>query len=112
MFVCFRHSFTVAELSNQSTSYAANFVLVRLLSPSKTRRFLIIDVVNNINDSLSRTSRFLVTDKLDNAFDAAEKDDGDIDEDEFVVDRDDTVERVESDGRETTTDKPTTLAMV
>ena len=112
MFVCFRHSFTVAEQSNQSISYAANFVLARLLSPSKTRRFLIFDVVDDIDDLLSRTSRFLVVDELDDAFDAAENDDGDIDEDEFVDDREDTVEGVESNGRDTTTDEPTTLAMV
>jgi hypothetical protein len=54
----------------------------------------------------------LVVDELDDAFDAAENDDGDIDEDEFVDDREDTVEGVESNGRDTTTDEPTTLAMV
>jgi hypothetical protein len=73
---------------------------------------LIFDVVDDIDDSLSRTSRFLVVDELDDAFDAAENDDGDIDEDEFVDDREDTVEGVESNGRDTTTDEPTTLAMV
>ena len=79
MFVYFRHSFSVAEQSNQSISYAANFVLARLLSPSKTRRFLIFGVDDDIDDSLSRKSRFLVVDKLDDTFDPAENDDGDID---------------------------------
>jgi hypothetical protein len=54
----------------------------------------------------------LVVDELDDAFDAAENDDGDMDEDEFVDDREDTVDGVESNERDTTTDEPTTLAMV
>jgi hypothetical protein len=58
--------------------------LVRLLLPSRTRRFLILDIVDDIDDSLSRTSRFLVVDELDDAFDAAENDDGDIDKDTYV----------------------------
>ena len=89
MFVYFRHSFSVAEQSNQSISYAANFVLARLLSPSKTRRFLIFEVDDNIDDSLSRKSRFLVVDKLDDAFDAAENDDGDNDGNKDDGDKDD-----------------------
>ena len=78
-------------------------------------RFLIFEVVEYIDDSSSRMSRFLVVpvvDDLDNAFDAAENDDRDIDEDEFVDDREDTVEGVESNGRNTTTNEPTTLAIV
>ena len=39
-------------------------------------------------------------------------DDGDIGDDEFVDDREDTVEGVERDGRDTTTDEPKTLVMV
>ena len=73
---------------------------------------MIFDIVNDINKSLSRTSRFLVVNELDNAFDAAENDDRDIDEDEFVDDWEDTVEGVESNGRNTTTNEPTALAMV
>ena len=92
-------------------SYAANFVLVRLLSLSRMRRFLMFDNVDDIDDSLS-TSRFFVVDELDDALDVAENDDGDIDEDEFVDDREDTVDGVESNERDTTTDEPTTLAMV
>ncbi len=69
------------------------------------------DVVDDIDDSLSTTSRFLVVDDLDDAFDAAENDDGGVDEEEFVNDLEDTVEGVESN-EGTTTDEPTTLAMV
>ncbi len=105
------------------------------------------DNVNDIDDSLS-TSRLVVVDELDDAFDVAENDDGDIDEDEFVDDREDIVDGVESndnvddiddslstsrffvvdelddafnaaenddgdiDEDDTTTDEPTTLAMV
>ena len=112
MFVYLLHSIMVADGSNQSISYAANFISVRLLSSSRIRRFLIFDIVDDIADSLSKTSRFLVVDELDDAFDAAENDDGDIDGDEFVDDREETVDGVERDGRDTTTDEPTTLAMV
>ena len=70
------------------------------------------DVEDNIDDLLSRTSYFLGVDKLDDAFNAAENDDEDINEDEFFDDRGDTVEGVESNGRDTTTAELTTLAMV
>ena len=112
MFVYLLHSIMVADGLNQSISYAANFISVRLLLPSRIRRFLIFDIVDDIADSLSKTSRFLVVDELDDAFDAAENDDGDIDEYEFVDDREETVDGVERDGRDTTTDEPTTLTMV
>ena len=49
---------------------------------------------------------------LDDAFDAAENDDGEIDEDEFVDDREDTVEGVEIDGDDTTKDEPMTSIVV
>jgi len=64
------------------------------------------DNVDDIDDS------FFVDDELEDVFDAAENDDGDIDEDEFVDDREDTVDGVESNFCDTTTDEPTTLAMV
>ncbi len=112
MFVYLLHSIMVADGLNQSILYAANFISVRLLLSSRIRRFLILDIVNDIADSLSKTSRFLVVDELDDAFDAAENDDGDINEDEFVDNREETVDGVERDGGDTTTDKPTTLAMV
>ena len=53
-------------------------------------------VDDDIDDSLSRTSCFLCIDDLDNAFNAADNDDEDIDEDEFVDDRGDTVEGVKA----------------
>ncbi len=54
----------------------------------------------------------MVVDELDDAFDTAENDDGDINEYEFVDNREETVDGVERDGRDKTTDEPTTLAMV
>ena len=76
---------------------------------------MIFDVVEDIDDSPSRMSRFLivpVVDDLDDAFDAAENDDGEVDEDEFVDDLEDTVEGVEIDGDDTTKDEPITSNMV
>jgi len=102
----------VADGLNQSTSYAANFDLVQLMSLSRIRRLLICDVVDDIDDSLSRLSRFLGVEWFDDTFDAADNDDGDIEDDEFVDDRDDTVEGVEREGRDMMTDEPTTLVMV
>jgi hypothetical protein len=101
------HSFMVADGSNQSISYAANVISVRLLTPSRIRRFLIFDI-----DLVSKTSRFLVFDELDNAFEGAVNDDVDVNKEEFVDDREETVDGVEIDGRDTTTEEPTTLAMV
>ena len=78
-------------------------------------RFLIFNAVEDIDDSPSRIWRFLVVpvvDDLDDDFDAAERDDGEIDEDEFVDDREDTVEGVEIDGDDTTKDEPMTSIMV
>ena len=78
-------------------------------------RFLIFNAVEDIDDSPSRIWRFLVVpvvDDLDDDFDAAERDDGEIDEDEFVDDREDTVEGVEIDGDDTTKDEPMTSAIV
>jgi hypothetical protein len=63
-------------------------------------------------DSVSKTSRFLVFDELDNAFEGAVNDNVDVNEDEFVGDQEETVDGVEFDGRDTTTEEPTTLAMV
>ena len=78
-------------------------------------RFLIFNAVEDIDDSPSRIWRFLVVpvvDDLDDDFDAAERDDGEIDEDEFVDDREDTVEGVEIDGDDTTKDEPMTSTIV
>ena len=65
-------------------------------------RFLIFDVVDDIDN---------VVDDLDDAFDAADNDDGEIANDEFVDDREDTVEGVESNGDDTTKDEPMTSVM-
>ena len=76
---------------------------------------MIFEVVEYIDDSPSRMSCFLVVpvvNDLDDAFDAAENNDGEIDEDEFVDDREDTVEGVESNGDDTTKDEPMTSIMV
>ena len=78
-------------------------------------RFLIFNAVEDIDDSPSRIWRFLVdpvVDDLDDDFDAAERDDGEIDEDEFVDDREDTVEGVEIDCDDTTEDEPMTSTIV
>ena len=78
-------------------------------------RFLIFNAVEDIDDSPSRIWRFLVVpvvDDLDDDFDAAERNDGEIDEDEFVDDREDTVEGVEIDGDDTTKDEPMTSTIV
>ncbi len=53
------HSFLVADESNQSTSYAANFgswyfgfVFARWSSSSRTSLFLMVEVVDNTDDDL------------------------------------------------------------
>jgi len=107
MFVYFWHSIMVVDGLNQSISYAANFMSVILLSPSRIRRFLIFDI-----DSLSKTSRFVMVDELDDAFDGTENDDVDIDEDDFVDDREETVDGGEREEPDTTTDEFATLAIV
>jgi hypothetical protein len=107
MFVYFWHSIMVVDGLNQSISYAANFMSVLLLSPSRIRRFLIFDI-----DSLSKTSRFVMVDELDDAFDGTENDDVDIDEDDFVDDREETVDGGEREEPDTTTDEFATLAIV
>ena len=105
----------VAEGSNQSISYAAIFDCDSWFLSSKMSRFLIFNAVEDIDDSPSRIWRFLVVpvvDDLDDDFDAAERNDGEIDEDEFVDDREDTVEGVEIDGDDTTKDEPMTSTIV
>ncbi len=68
MWTCFRHSFLVANESNQSTSYAANFgswflgfVSTRWSLAFRTSLFLMFEVVDNTDDD----------------FDIAENEDGD-----------------------------------
>ncbi len=58
MWMCFRHSFLVADESNQSTSYAANFdswflgfVFARWSSAFRTSLFLMFEVDNDTDDN-------------------------------------------------------------
>ncbi len=57
MWTCFRHSFLVADESNQSTSYAANFdswflgfVFARWSSAFRTSLFLMFEVVDDTDN--------------------------------------------------------------
>ncbi len=57
MWMCFRHSFLVADESNQSTSYAANFgswflgfVFARWSSVFRTSLCLMFEVVDDTDD--------------------------------------------------------------
>ncbi len=93
------HSFLVADESNQSTSYAANFgswyfgfVFTRWSSSSRTSLFLMFEVVNN----------------TDGDFDTADNDDGNDAKKRSVDDQEDTVEGVENNGDDLTTNEPTT----
>ncbi len=97
------HSFLVADKSNQSTSYAANFgswyfgfVFARWSSSSRTSLFLMFEVVNN----------------TDNDFDTADNNDGDDTEKRSVDNQEDTVEGVENNGDDSTTNEPTTADTV
>jgi hypothetical protein len=101
MWACFRHSFLVADESNQSTLYAANFgswflgfVFACWSSAFRTSLFLMFEVVNDI----------------DNDFDIADNDDGDDAEKKSVNDREDTVEGVENNGNDLTTNEEQTTA--
>jgi hypothetical protein len=83
------HLFLVADESNQSTLYAANFgswyfgfVFARWSSSSRTILFLMFKVVND----------------TDNDFDTADNDDGDDAKKRSVDNREDTVEGVENNG--------------
>ncbi len=97
------HSFLVAEESNQSTSYAANFgswylgfVFAQLSSLFRTSLFLMFEVVND----------------TDNGFDTADNDDGKEAKKRSVDDREDTVEGVENNGDDSATNEPTTADTV
>ncbi len=97
------HSFLVADESNQSTSNAANFgswylgfVFARLSSSSRTSLFLMFKVVDN----------------TDNDFDTADNNDGDDAKKRSVNDQEDTVEGVENNGDDSTTNEPTTADTV
>ncbi len=97
------HLFLVADESNQSTSYAANlgswylgFVFARLSSSSRTSLFLMFKVVDN----------------TDNDFDTADNDDGNDAEKRSVDNQEDTIEGVENNGDNSTTNEPTTADTV
>ena len=97
------HLFLVADESNQSTSYTANFgswylgfVFARLSSLSRTSLFLMFEVIDNTEDN----------------FDTADNDDGDDAKKRSVDDREDTVEGVENNGDDSTTNEPTTADTV
>ncbi len=97
------HLFLVADKSNQSTLYAANFgswylgfVFARLSSSSRTSLFLMFEVVDNTDDD----------------FDTADNDDGDDTQKRSVDNREDTVEGVENNGDNSTTNEPTTVDTV
>ncbi len=97
------HSFLVADKSNQSTSYAANFgswylgfVLARLSSSSRTSLFLMFEVVNDTDDD----------------FDTADNDNGNDAKKRSIDDQEDTVEGVENNGDDSTTNEPTTADTV
>ncbi len=97
------HSFLVADESNQSTLYAANFgswylgfVFARLSSSSRTSLFLMFEVIDDTEDN----------------FDTADNDDGNNAEKRSVNNREDTVEGVENNGDDSTTNEPTTADTV
>ncbi len=97
------HLFLVADKSNQSSSYAANFgswyfgfVFTRLSSSCRTSLFLMFEVVDNTDDD----------------FDTADNDDGDDAKKRSVDDQEDTVEGVENNGDDLTTNEPTTADTV
>ena len=98
MWVYFRHSFLIADKSNQSILYAANFgscflgfVFVRWSTSSR----------------MSILLKFTIVDDTDNDFDTADVDDG-VDVDKHSVDKqEDTVEGVEHNGGDSTSKEPT-----
>ncbi len=97
------HSFLVADKSNQSTSYAANFgswyfcfVFARWSSLSRTSLFLMFKVVDNTDDD----------------FDTADNNDGNDAKKRSVDDQEDTVNGVENNGADSTTNEPMTADTV
>ncbi len=97
------HLFLVADKSNQSTSYAANFgswyldfVFAQLSSLSRTSLFLMIEVVND----------------TDNSFDTADNGDGNDTKKRSVNNQEDTAKGVENNGDDSTTNEPTTVDTV
>ncbi len=125
-----RHSLLVADESNQSISYAANFdscflcfVFAQWSILSRKVLFLMfkfvedtdddfdIAVINDGDDVDSRTSLFLMfedVDDTDDDFYTADIDDGDDVDKNSIDEQEEVVEGVEHHGRrESTTNKPT-----
>jgi hypothetical protein len=101
--VCLMHLFLVADKSNQSTSYATNFgswyfgfVFARWSSLSRTSLFLMFEVIDNTDDD----------------FDTADNDDGNDAKKRSINNQEDTVEGVENNGDDLTTNEPTTADTV
>ncbi len=97
------HLFLVADESNQSISYAANFgswyfgfVFAPWSSSSRTSLFLMFKVVNDTDDN----------------FDTADNNDGDDAKKRSINNQEDTVEGVENNGNDSTTNEPTTADTV
>ncbi len=97
------HLFLVADKSNQSTLYSANFgswyfgfVFARLSSSSRTSLFLMFEVVDNTDDD----------------FNTADNNNGNDAEKRSVDDQEDTVKGVENNGDDSTTNEPTTADTV
>ena len=98
MWVYFRHLFLVADESNQSISYAANFgscflgfVFARWSTSSMMSLLLTFEIVNDTDDN----------------FDTADIDDGDDVDKNSVNKLEDTVEGVEHNGGDSTAKEPT-----
>ncbi len=97
------HSFLAADESNKSTSYAANFgswyfgfVFAPWSLSSRTSLFLMFEVVNNTDDD----------------FDTADNGDGNDAKKRSINNQEDTVEGVENNGDNSTTNEPTTADTV
>ncbi len=97
------HSFLVTDKSNQSILYAANFgswyfgfVFAQWSSSSRKSLFLMFKVVDNTDDD----------------FDTADNDDGNDAKKRSVNNREDTVEGVENNGDDLTTNEPMTADTV
>ncbi len=93
------HLFLVAHESNQSTSYATNFgswyfgfVFAQWSLLSRTSLFLMFEVIDN----------------TDNDFNTADNNDGDDAKKRSIDNQEDTVEGVENNGDDSTTNEPTT----
>ncbi len=97
MWVYFRHSFLIADKSNQSISYAANFGSCFL-------GFVFARWSTSLRTSLLLT--FEIVDGTDEDFDTADIDDGNDVDKNSVDEQEDTVEGVENNGGNSTSKQP------